>query len=268
MKAKVFTWAVMLLAISIFPNHFVTASVVVLNGLSHIHQVQQGQKISGQIVLRNTTDGPQDVKLYIQDYTFNADGESFFPEPGSHERSNANWLDVNTTFTSLEANEEKTIDYEVTIPEGNEMEGTYWSVVLVEAVEPADPNLLNRGLQVNTIMRYAVQIITNIGDTGSKLLQFANYQVEKNDGQTNLVIYVENAGQRLLIPELKVELYNDNGEKIGVFDGGKKKLYPETAQRFLVPLTAVPKGTYQALVIADSPDADLFGANLTVSLDE
>ena len=73
--------------------------------------------------------------------------------------------------------------------------------------------------------------------------------------------------KRLLIPELKLELYDESGKKLGNYVGGKKKLYPNTSQSFAIPIADIPAGTYQALVLADSPDADIFGANLTIELE-
>ena len=179
----------------VFPFSQSHAGVLILNGLSHVHQGQEGQTLAGQIVLRNPNDSPQDVRLYLRDYSFNAKGESFFPEMGSHDRSNANWIDVSETYLTLKPQEEKAIDYEVTIPTGVELDGTFWSVILVEGVIPPDLNAVANGLQVNTVMRYAVQVITHLGNTGSKELQFTNYNVEKLDEGTNLLIEVENPGE-------------------------------------------------------------------------
>ncbi len=267
MKSFCLYFPVLLTSFFLLSTSSVFGGILILNGLSHIHEGQEGQTLKGQIVVRNAQSTEQDVKLYLRDYYFNANGESFFPEIATQPRSNAKWIDVSETYVTLNPMEERTIDYEISIPNGVEMDGTFWSVILVEGIVPPDPNMIERGLQVNTVMRYAVQVVTNLGETGSKELQFTNYDVEKKEDATSLLIEVENTGERLLIPELQVELYDASGSKIGIYNGGKKKLYPNTSQKFAIPIQDIPEGTYQALVLADSPDADIFGANLTVELE-
>ena len=77
---------------------------------------------------------------------------------------------------------------------------------------------------------------------------------------------VENIGERWLTPVLFVELYAENGEYAGKFEGGKWRIYPGTSVRYRVDLTSLPEGTYKALIFVDNLDEYVFGAEYTLDI--
>lgn len=50
------------------------AGIVVLNGLTHHYKVENGQVYKGKIAIENTGDTPQNIKLYLQDLSYQANG--------------------------------------------------------------------------------------------------------------------------------------------------------------------------------------------------
>src|SRR5690606_7804744 len=62
----------------------------------------------------------------------------------------------------LEANGKMDVYYEITIPENIEP-GSYWNVVMVEPVDDIKPDE-SKGVKVNTVVRYAVLLVTTTMD--------------------------------------------------------------------------------------------------------
>ncbi len=242
------------------------ASIVVLNGLTHIHKVNEGEVTIGKIEIQNTKDSEQAVKVYQRDYLFFYTGEAHYDEPGSHTRSNANWMDISPTYLTLGPNEKATILYEMKVPENVPMDGTFWSVIMVEGVKPVRENALARGVSINSLVRYAIQIVSNIGETGERNLDFLQADLDNTESGTSLQVAIKNVGERLLIPELSVEFFDENGESKGVFSAEKKKLYPLTSSNFIVDLKGIEPGNYQAVILADCSEEDVFGVNLELKI--
>ena len=78
------------------------------------------------------------VKLYQTDYLFSADGKNAFDAPGSQARSNAAWLQLNREQVTIAPDSVATVDYEVRVPGGAGLSGTYWSVVMVQELPAAE----------------------------------------------------------------------------------------------------------------------------------
>ena len=81
-------------------------------------------------------------------------------------------------------------------------------------------------------------------------------------------IALENTGDCLLQPTISLELFNDNGENVGVVKAEKKKIYPGTSTKFVLDLAKFPKGEYEAIVLADCNEEDIFGLNLTLKIND
>lgn len=243
------------------------AGIIVLNGLSHQHTLRAGQSGKGQLVLRNTGDQSETVKLYARDYLFDPSGQSYFPEPGHHDRSNSAWISLETTNVVLEPGAEKAINYQIDVPDSVQWTGTYWSVIMIEGLGQLDPeDLMNKGFQVNTQVRYAVQLITHAGETGSRKMEFVDYQLQQRDSVRYVDLLLRNTGERLLLPALKMEAYDEQGELAQTINLRKRKLYPGTTLRFSIPLRALSTGTYQGLILADCGNDGVFGANVNFEI--
>lgn len=57
------------------------ASIVVINGLTHNFKVESGQVYKGKIAIENTDNTPQNVKIFLQDFTYKADGSINYSAP-------------------------------------------------------------------------------------------------------------------------------------------------------------------------------------------
>lgn len=249
------------------------AGVSIVGGMTHQKQVVPGEAYKGSILIKNDNNEPQEVKIYQTDYQFRFDGTNNYGSPGKLERSNADWLSFNPSRLIILPKETATVNYTVKVPNDPNLVGTYWSMLMVEGIpkgsrESSQSEKDKTKVGITQIMRYAVQMITHIGDTGERKLKFLESKLLRENGKRFLQADVENIGQRWLRPILWAELYDQNGRYIGRFEGKQKRIYPGTSVRYTVDLTGVPEGTYKALVVADSGGDYIFGANHTLKFDK
>nr|WP_321354382.1 hypothetical protein [uncultured Draconibacterium sp.] len=257
---------IIFLLIAVTTPNLSYANIVVLNGLTHEDEVEVGSNYRGAIQVQNTGTEAQSVKVYQRDYWYSFSGESRHDEAGTLARSNADWIKYTPTLLTLQPNEMAMIDFEVNVPDNDTLNGTYWSVIMVEGIQPEDTSA-SSGVKIRTAIRYAVQIITNIGSTGKRDLQFLGMELTPGEDETQVLnVAIENTGERILKPELNLELFNAEGESIGVFKAERRKTYPTTSILLSLPLEGVKPGAYAAVLIADCDEDNIFGTNITLEL--
>ncbi|WP_319500702.1 hypothetical protein [uncultured Draconibacterium sp.] len=242
------------------------ANIVILNGLTHENNAETGEGYRGGIQVQNAGTEPRSVRVYQRDYWYSFTGESRHDEAGTLDRSNAAWINYSPRLLTLQPNETVVVDFEVTVPSVDTLKGTYWSVIMVEGIQPQD-TAASTGVKIHTAIRYAVQIITNIGNTGKRDLQFLGLELTADENETQVLkVAIENVGERILKPELNLELFNADGESIGVFKAERRKTYPTTSILLSLPLEGVKPGEYAAVLVADCDEDNIFGTNLTLEL--
>lgn len=245
---------------------FANAGIVVLNGLTHEIRVQPGESYRGTIQIQNAENAEKSVKVYQTDYWFSYTGESRHDSAGVLPRSNAKWITYNPELMTLAANQIAEIEFEIKVPANDTLKGTYWSVLMVEGIVPPDTTNYKTGVTINTSIRYAIQMITSIGETGTSDMQFLGLQMENDEGQNILNVMVENTGERLLRPELSIELFDESGNSVGVVKAERKKTYPGTSVKIDLPLEGIKPGKYTGVLVADCDEDHIFGTNVSVEV--
>jgi len=255
-------------AILLFPQ--ISYALIVSSGLTVEKVVLPGDKIVGVIALRGE-ESDETVRIYQTDYLFYADGRNEFGKPGSNPRSNASWISYSPNQITLPAGGRAEVTYQITVPNDKDLRGTYWSVIMVEEVPKGTLEVPSAkkgevAVGIRVVSRYAVQVVTHIGDTGTRALEFADKKLEMKDGKTCLILDVKNTGERWLVPEVYVDLFGQSGQ-LGRYPGGKLRIFPGCSVRYRVDLGALKPGKYNALVIADCGEDNVFGARYTLEVD-
>jgi len=241
--------------ISVFSQIYISSSMTQRESASY------GQTYYGSIKIMNAGTKNEIVRLYKNDYQFYADGTNIYGEPGSTSRSNANWIQLIQEEVTIAPSKEAEIRYTVKVPPEESLVGTYWSLVMVQAITDTifDPEKDTDSLGISTGVRYGVQIVTNIGETGEPDLLFSNPSMNQQESTYLLQVDTENTGERYISFIPYVDLYSDRGLYIGRFESRRRGLYPGTSVRIQIPFPDVLPGKYRAQVIADGGDNDLFG---------
>jgi len=246
------------------------AGIMVVGGLTQEKVAVPGENYKGEIVVRNTGDELEQIKVYQTDYLFFCDGTSDYGDPNRNVRSNAGWIRFSPKRVSIPAGEEVVVAYEVGVPQNNSLIGTYWSMMMVEGFPKESPELKlpQNGVGISTVVRYGVQMVTHIGESGRRELKFLSVTMLKENSSHILQVDVENIGERLLRQKVWADVYNDQGKHLGKFEGNPLRIYPGTSVRNKIDLQEIPQGTYKILVVADCGGEDLFGAHYTVKIGE
>ncbi len=249
------------------------AGISVVGGLTHERSVKPGESRQGIVLIRNSSDEPGEVKIYQKDYLFFSDGKNIYGDPGKDPRSNADWISFSPKRLTIPPGETSRVNYTIKVPEDETAAGTYWSIFMVEGIPKDSPEAAGQEkgkikVGITTVLRYGIQMVTHIGDTGIRKLKFPDTKLLKEKNEAILQVDLENIGERYLRPSLWTELYDEEGNYIGRFEGGRLRIYPGTSVRYRIDLARVPKGKYKALVVADCGGDDVFGATYTLELGE
>jgi len=272
----------------------VAADIVIEGKLIREQSVCPGDTYDGYIQIKNISTTPVQLKIYQTDYLFSHEGWSRYPEPaGQTIRSNANWIYFKPSHIEIPPHEKSTIHYRITVPPEHSLNGTYWSMLMIEEfpVENSQNNVQKSGskspdlvMELQQIMRYGIQIVTNIEDTGTRDLKIINKKLvlkptsnpnsetsetnkmEKSKKYFVIELDVKNTGERLLRPVAWLELYDLQGSFIGKYEGGKYVIYPDNSVRYKIDLGNLLPQEYKALLILDNGDENIWGNQFTVSL--
>ena len=253
----------------------VMGQISVIGELSQDREAKPGETYTGSIIVRNDSNELQEAKAYQTDYLFHFDGTNEYGNAGSHARSNGKWVSFSPAQMVLPPQTTVIINYSVTVPsEGpaTKLTGTYWSMLMVEAIPGGSavstlkkPKKTEMG--ITQTIRYGIQIVTHIANTGTKKIKFLNVQVvTKEKGERILQVDVENTGDVGIRPEVYTELFDNLGKSLGKFSGNKYRIFPGTSVRQLIDISKVAPGTYKAIIVVDAGGEDIFGANYTLKL--
>lgn len=249
-------------------------SVSVVGDLTQTATNGPGGKTEGKIIVQNTFDTAQQVRVYQTDYLFYADGRNLYGDPGSVARSNSSWITFTPRQFAVPPHATVPVYYTVQVPQDNSLKGTYWSLLMVEPLgeEPTGPLKTEAGkvtVGLRTVMRYAIQVVNTIGNAAAGDVKFSDVQLAEKDGNRILRFALENVGDRWLTPTVWAELYDAQGGAAGRFEGGRVRLYPGCSGQFAITLSQLSQlsaGKYTALVVADNGDENVFGTRYNLEI--
>lgn len=245
---------------------YLSASVVILNGLTHAHSIPNSEtRIQGVIKVKN--DGAKDSRIlvYRQDLVSECDQASTYPDAGSHGRSLGQGLKTNVDERLIAASEEFDVRYTIE-PDKAWQQGTYWGVIMVEVADPVRQEA-HDGIRVNSKIRYAIQVIVDIGPAEGPTLTYEKVAYEKvSADQAMLKVVLKNNGTYGTRTEVILEVYDGAGTKLKTTQPSSRMLYPGSCSTFEIPVTDIPKGKYDCVIIADTKK-DLFGSNISLQIE-
>lgn len=247
-------------------------AVQVRGKLSRTVIMPAGGRAEGSIELDNSGAQPCQIRLYQLDYMRAADGSTSYTEPeqGANPRSNAAWVTVAPKLQMLAAREKSAIRYTIQAPADDKLVGSYWSVIMIEPVvaevEKPTAEADKVKVAIRTVVRYAVLINVNIGDTGVRAVKFLDKRVVTEGGKRLLQLDVLNSGERQLTPMIWAELYRPDGTLATRVEDRQRNILPGCAIRSALDLTALPAGPYEAMIVVDNGDDNVFGARYSLAL--
>lgn len=241
-------------------------TIVVLNGLTHQHTGSDGSIITGKIKLKNDGDKPENFVAYKQDMIFSCGKKEVFSSTNTHDRSLKNWLKTSIDEKKLSGGEEYDLAYTINIPRQVGKKGTYWLVIMIEPGDPVSTSEKN-GLNIASKVRYAVQILVDLGSFEPTKMTFEDITLKKTQISSRLVeVQLKNEGQFAVRTKMQLEIYNAKGQKIRTLEGRSRRVFPEKCSNFEIEVSDLPKGKYDGVLVADNGKG-LIGSNLTIEIE-
>jgi hypothetical protein len=249
-----------------------SAAVAIVSNMTQDKQARPGEIYKASITVKNNGTEPEAIRVYQTDYMSYSNGTTNYGEPaGKMPRSNAGWITFSPKTISVGPDARVNINYEVKVPDDKNLTGSYWSVVMVEQIpkpmKETETKKQTVGLQL--LLRYAIQIITDIDDTGLTKINFLNSRVaQKKDGKGfNFFIEIENTGERQIVPEVSIEFFDmKQGKSAGKFTSSKNRIFPSGSTKYTFDLGDIPAGKYKVQVLADCGGENLFGGEYNLDL--
>ncbi|GAB3165446.1 COG1470 family protein [Telluribacter humicola] len=243
------------------------ASVTVENGLTHIFRGNWGDELTGTIKLTNSGKKAERILIFKNDLVQGCANSNMFAEPNSQPNSSAEWIKLNLNERTLAAGESYEIVYSIAIPKDTTFNGSFWSLIMVEVVDPIKEEKTSSGVTIGSKIRYAIQVITDVGPYKISPLSYEDVKLEKQEGKSKTVqVVLKNNGLFVVNPVLVFELFNKNGDKVKKIEVPFRKIYPGSCKLYEVDITGIPKGSYDCVLVADYGQ-DLFGMNASLDIE-
>jgi hypothetical protein len=244
------------------------AQISVLSSTVEERVATPGGGYSGRIAIQNTGTTAETVRLYQTDYRFSADGTSNFDAAGKQTRSNAAWISLQSPQVTVLPGTTVSVPYSVSVPASDSLRGTFWSVIMVEgATKPPTVAAAGHGkveVGMGTVIRYAVQVATHIGETGSRGVKFTKAGVVRADTSAAIELDVDDVGERAYRPVMRVELYDAAGTLRAQARQARGLLYPGSSLRQHFDFGKLPAGTYKAVIFADTGEDTVYASQYTI----
>jgi hypothetical protein len=242
------------------------ADLSIEGDLAYEFTVEPGQRVEGVITVINAGKAAAEARIYQTDYHFEAGGVNYFDDPGTRGRSNAKWTTVAPRTLAIPAGQRAAVSFSVQVPADSALYGSYWSMIMVEEMNPAAADPKAR-MSITQVVRYGLQVVTTIGATGVTDLGFQNAKLARDGGKDVFTVDVRNKGDRLVKPEMSLELYDEKGKSAAKLGSSLNKVYPGTTFRyeFVLP-EGLARKPYKAALFADCGENRVFGANITLNL--
>jgi len=175
-------------------------------------------------------------------------------------RSAADWIQVEPVEFSLNPDEEREVQFDVSVPQ--RVKGTHWAAIYVRS-EPA--NVEGGGTQIVAIKRFAVKVYENIPATGTREAYVTDFSaVTTAIPKFNLGLKNEGNVQLEFTGELR--LRDETGEVVDTINIDSFPLLPGYRRRLTVEgeeVTKLPPGEYNAVAILDYGAENRIGKSLS-----
>lgn len=241
-------------------------SALQVNGLTYLNTLKPGESTQFAITLISDKDKPEMVDLKLCDYWCYSDGQHFFEEIGSQTRTNAKWIDLGSHREVINPGERRDIYLTIKVPEDQKLNGSYWSVLLIEPSDPLQTLVESEhGFQLQVKVRYAYHIVTNVGPA-TPSLKVVKKGMENMNNKKYFAVDVENTGNLFLNPKMTIKLFSKQGKLEKTLETQSDRLYPGSSSRYLADGEGITQGQYTAFLLLDNGDGRIFGDSFEIAI--
>ncbi|MGB0848769.1 MAG: hypothetical protein ACPGSM_18695, partial [Thiolinea sp.] len=122
--------------------------------------------------------------------------------------------------------------------------------------------------KISQKMRYAVRILTDIGNQGGANLTFEPPRIEKNTGGERwFSVDIRNHGNRFTRPNVWLDVFDQQGRKVGKFKAESHAMYAGEKENFRINIAGLRSGSYKGLLAAeDNRSGQVFGSDINLNI--
>lgn len=243
------------------------AQIAVAGDLIFVEEnVRPGDSYGGTLILRNLGGTVASATIYLNDVLFEGT-EQAYVEPGTQQRSNAGWVELDLSAVQLEGGESASVSFTITVPDDADLSNSYWSMAMVENT-PAGGGPVEQGVQIRSVTRYGVYLVTDMAQRTPVQLDFSAPRLHKDgDGSSLFSVSIANSGERLVRPASYLDLYDSAGKHVSRVDNEAVLIFPGSRVEQDYELGELEPGTYTAIAVVDAGGDDIFGARYTLELE-
>lgn len=251
----------------IFCITFLHANVIVVNGLTHSYAGVSGQSFQGEVVLVNPTELEQRVLFSLSEAVYDCTTGRTFKEDYVHKNSSSNWFNGSSLDKVLAPKEKYIFKYSITIPNDAMLKGSYWTTLMINVDKPIREESAN-GIGLNTKMRYAIRLLTDVNVKEVVEIDFSNIELKLNTQNRTRELAVKILNETVFIENVKLvlEVYDANGNKILETETKRLAVFPEVCRDFIVDVSGLPNGNYQCIILANSRE-EFVGTNIDLTIE-
>jgi hypothetical protein len=250
-----------------------------MGDLSREKEVSIGSSYEDKVVLKNINDSLYySIRVYQTDYLSFCNDSYEYPEISKRKvsRSNSSWISFSPSSIAIAPQSYATVNYMVAVPNDTNLTGSYWSMIMLEIEGSMDNPLKSKNnIMMSSKFRYAITVVVHISNSGIRKLNVKNISLIKNEKDIRFLNFeVENIGERVLMPEVLVDLYNNStGSKVTVdnknlFKGRKALICPNNCIFQSIPIGIIPAGVYQANIVFECSYDEVFSFQFNIKVDK
>ena len=219
------------------------------------------------MILINNSSEEQRVTFDLSEAHFSCTNNRVFSKYPSHPNSSSDWFKSNLSNKVLGPKEKYIYHFKIEIPKKTTLQGSYWSVLMVNVEKPIKENFLNQKIALDTKVRYAIGLVTNVNEFDEIDIDFKNIQLKENDKSTvkHLKITITNKSLFVEGVKLSLEVYNKEGTKVHEFISDRNMAFPGFCRDYSIDISSLANGEYECVLIADSRD-DFIGTNISLTV--
>lgn len=221
------------------------------------HQIEAGATETNVIEVRNSGPKASRVKVYLQDWQMDRQGQVSFSRPGSSPVSLSSWLEINPTDFLVEPGQTKEVRYTLTVPAGAKT-GGYRGAIILEGMpaQPGPPTVKKMAVHG----RFGVMVYETVGKPDIRA-RFSDFQVIPEKKQVKFVLTLANAGTAHFRPKKsKISITNGQGQEVAAVDIPDAPVLPgATREVEVAQALKLPPGQYTAKAVVDVGQRDLLG---------
>jgi len=218
----------------------------------------------------NNDSEPANITVSVCDWLRDLQGQNLFCKAaGQVPRSASAWVSAAPEQFELEPSKSKEIRFTLAVPADPQLDGTYWTAVMVEGTPVTQPG--QPGTTITVKRRFAVKVLETVAGTGKKDGQISDVEV-RGLNPPRVLVEFSNRGT-LSLPKVsgRVEIRDQTGKTVDTIPIAAFPVLPGYRRQLIVSSARkrgdlLPTGRYLILAILDFGGDNLVGGQQVLTI--